>query len=239
MIRFRTDLCRLAIAIAVATPAPAQVTRVVGHVRDSTGTPIAAAQVTSVGRRTITDSAGRFALEGLPIGTIVINFRRLGFGPHDSSMTLAAGPSDSVAVILVALPLELEGITTEAGRLVLVDFYRHKGTGGGGRFFDREQIEAFHVETTSDVMRRVPGVTLVPDRNGRFELRMRGNAGTCPPDFWIDGVRAPFLNVDDLPLNDIEALEIYNGSSGLPPEYMNRFGHPACGAVVIWTRLPG
>jgi hypothetical protein len=233
----RNGLCSLAIAICVATTARAQVTRVVGHVRDSAGAPIAATQVSSVGRRTLTDSAGRFALE-LPLGAIVINFRRLGFEPRDSNLTISELPRDSLVMILVALPQELEGITSQASRLVLVDFFRHKGS-GGGRYLDRDQIEAFHAQKTSDIMRRMPGLSLVPDRNGRFELRMRGNGSNCPPDFWIDGVRAPFLNVDDLPLEDVEALEIYNGPAGLPPEYLNRFGNPACGAIVIWTRLPG
>ncbi len=233
-----TGLFSLGLAISIATATGAQVTRVVGHVRDTTGAPIGLAQVSSVGRRTLTDSAGRFALEGLPVGDIVITFRRLGFEPHDSSMTLVAGVRDSLLVVLVALPVELEGVTSAASRLVLLDFYRHKGT-GGGRYLDREQIESYRATRTSDIMRRLPGISLIPDQSGRYSLRMRGSSGNCPPDFWIDGVRAPYLNVDDLPLNDIEALEIYNGPAGLPPEYLNRFGNPACGAVVIWTRLPG
>lgn len=233
----RTGLLSLGLLISVATAAGAQVTRVVGHVRDSTGAPIGLARVSSLGRRTLTDSGGRFALE-LPVGDVVIMFRRLGFQPHDSSMTLAAGAGDSLFVVLVALPAELEGVTSAASRLVLVDFYRHKGS-GGGRYLDREQIESYRATRTSDIIRRLPGITLVPDQSGRYILRMRGATGNCQPDFWIDGIRAPYLNVDDLPLNDVEALEIYNGPAGLPPEYLNRFGNPACGAVVIWTRLPG
>lgn len=233
-------LVAFAALTSLAPGAGAQAGRgaLVGRVRDSAGTPIASAQVTSADRRTLTDTTGWFALDGLPTGSVVIRVRRLGFEPRDATVTLAAGRRDSVLVMLVALPVELEGVRSEATRLVLLDFHRHKQS-GGGRYFDREQIEAFNASLTSDILRRLPGIELRPNRNGRFELRMRRAAGNCPPDFWIDGVRAPFLNIDDIPLNDIEALEVYNGPAGLPPEYLNRFGNPACGAVVIWTRVPG
>lgn len=229
-----------AVAMLVATTgiARAQQGRVVGHVRDSAGTPIVAAQVSSAAHRTLTDTAGRFSLDGLPAGTVLIRFRRLGYEPRDSSMVVSADHRDSMRVVLIALPIELAGVSSEAARLVLVDFYRHKST-GTGRYFDRAQIEAFNARETSDILRRLPGIQLRPDANGRLILRMGRSSGNCPPDFWIDGVRAAFLNVDDIPLNDIEALEVYNGPAGLPPEYLNRFGNPTCGAVVIWTRLPG
>jgi hypothetical protein len=87
-------------------------------------------------------------------------------------------------------------------------------------------------------MRRIPGLGLTPDRNGRLQLRV-SRGGNCIPDFWIDGQYAAHLNIDDVPLSDVEALEIYRGPTGLPPEYNNRFGNPGCGAIVIWTRLPG
>lgn len=236
---YRRPFCfAAAMLVATTAVAHAQHGRVIGHVRDSAGTPIVAAQVTSADHRTLTDTAGRFSLDGLPVGTVLIRFRRLGYEPRDSSMEVSADRRDSMRVVLIALPVELEGISSDATRLVLVDFYRHKSS-GTGRYFDREQIEAFNARETSDILRRLPGIQLRPDANGRLVLRMGRSSGNCPPDFWVDGVRAQFLNVDDIPLNDIEALEIYHGPAGLPPEFMNRLGNPACGAVVIWTRLPG
>ena len=43
---------------------------------------------------------------------------------------------------------------------------------------------------------------LTPDRmGGRSTLRSSRSGGRdCPPDIWIDGVRAPGLNIDDVPL---------------------------------------
>lgn len=239
----RTSL-GLAVAVVTASSVTAQSNRsaVVGLVRDSSGTPVPHAHVVSSGVRAVSDSAGRFSMERLPQGKVLVRVRRLGFEPLDLMVDLAADRRDSLLIVLAALPADLPGVTTTAdaiARLRLPEFYRHRAN-GMGRYLDRQQLDAMHVSQTSDVLRRLPGVRLIPDRNGRLLLRMGRNGGrNCPPDFWIDGIRAAFLNVDDLPLSDIEALEIYSGPGGLPPEYNSRFGNPGCGAVVIWTRLPG
>jgi hypothetical protein len=173
----------------------------------------------------------------------MVSIRRLGFEPRDTSVVVVDGAMDSLRVVLVVIPHELAGITTEAetrARRWLSEFHRRK-QGNVGTFLDRKQIEERHVQRVSDLMRRLPGVRVSVDRNGRQQMRMgRASGGRdCPPDFWIDGVRATGLNVDDVPLQDVEALEIYKGPSGIPPELNSRFGNPGCGAVVIWTRVPG
>lgn len=234
----------LVVFVVTASSAAAQSNRaaVVGLVRDSSGTPVAHAHVASSGVRAVSDSAGRFSMERLPEGKVIVRVRRLGFEPADLEFDLSATRRDSLLIVLAMLPVDLPGVTTEGdalSRMRLSEFYRHREH-GMGRYLDRQQLDAMRVSQTSDVLRRFPGVRLIPDRSGRYVLRMGRSAGrNCPPDFWIDGVRAAFLNVDDLPLSDIEALEVYSGPGGLPPEYSSRFGNPGCGAVVIWTRVPG
>jgi hypothetical protein len=217
--------------------------RLSGTVRDSGGIPVPSAQVFSSGVRTMTDTGGRFVLPGLPYGNIAVNIRRLGFEPRDTSLVLVDGREDSLYVVLVGIPQELAGITTEAetrARRWLAEFHRRR-QGNAGTFLDRQEIEKRQVQRLSDLMRRLPGVRIGSDRSGRPQLRMGRAVGgrDCPPDFWIDGVRATGLNVDDVPIADVEALEIYKGPSAIPPELNNRFGNPGCGAVVIWTRVPG
>lgn len=214
-----------------------------GTVKDSSDTPVALARLSVVGLRGISDSVGRFLLSGLPAGAATLNVRRLGFAPRDMSLQLVGGRTDSVFVVLAMLPRELEGITTESDaikRTWLADFYRHR-RGGIGHFFDRREIEERHAQRISDILRRLPGVRIMTDRNGRSRVRMGRTSGgrDCAPDFWIDGVLAVFLGVDDLPLSDVEALEVHSGPAGLPPELNSRIGNPGCGAIVIWTRLPG
>jgi hypothetical protein len=219
----------------------ARTTGVVGVVRDSTGVAVTLATITVERFQAITDTGGRFSLDGLPAGRNIVSIRRLGFRPSETVLDLVDGRRDSLFVTMVALPLVLPGVTTAADerlRQYLADYHRHKAS-GAGRFYDRAEITAMRVGVLTDVLRRVPGVMLVPDRNGRYIVRMGRSTRNCPPDYWIDNVRAYAMNADDIPLMDIEAIEIYAGPAGLPPEFINRFGNPACGAVVIWTRMPG
>lgn len=217
--------------------------RLTGTVRDTSGVPVPSARVSSSGLLTLTDTTGRFVLPGLPFGSLDVHVRRLGFEPRDTSFVLVAGQPDSLMVVLAMIPRELEGVTTEAetrARRWLSEFHRRR-EGNVGTFLDRAQIEERHAQRLSDVMRRLPGVRISVDRAGRQQLRMGRSSGgrDCPPDFWIDGVRAAGLGVDDVPLQDVEAIEVYKGPSGIPPELNSRLGNPGCGAIVIWTRVPG
>ena len=235
---FRGSLLLLGVAAAGAH-AQAGAT-IVGVVKDTAGAAIPLAQVTAGPAKTLSDSAGRFVLGNLSAGAVLLSVRRLGFGPVDTRLALVASRTDSIEVVLAAVAGRLPGLTTDAEaaeRAYLASFYRRREI-GNGFFFNRRELDSIRVVRVSDVLRRLPGVRLVPDRLGRLQLRM-SRSGNCPPDFWIDGQRTPFLAVDDLPLRDIQALEIYRGASGVPPEFNNRLGNPACGVVVIWTRLPG
>jgi hypothetical protein len=212
-------------------------------VRDTSGAGIPMAQLMTSGIRVTSDSVGRFAFNVLPVGAATILVRRIGFAPRHVDVTLADGRTDSLFIVLTMLPRELPGITTESHALRQVrlsHFYRHRKS-GNGIYFDRAELEERRVQRLSDLMRRLPGVRIGTDRNGRTLLRMGRSSGgrDCPPDFWVDGVRAAFMNVDDVPMIDVEAIEIYKGPSALPPELNTRLGNPGCGAVVIWTRVPG
>jgi hypothetical protein len=230
--------------MAVVANAQVRPAALAGTVRDSGGLPVPLAQLTLLGIRALSDTAGRFLFTEIPPGIATLAVRRLGFAPSTLAIELVAGRKDSVFVVLALLPQELSGVNTEAtSRLAvyLADFYRHRRGGSTGHFFERKEIDASNVHNISDLMRRVPGLRLLPDRSGRVQLRMGRSMGgrDCPPDFWIDGVRAPLLNVDDIPLDDVEAMEIYSGPAGVPPEMNSRLGNPGCGAIVIWTRMPG
>ena len=212
-----------------------------GSIRDPSGAPVAFALITVADIRGVADSTGRFSLTNLNPGSTDVLVRRRGFTPKRVSLTLVAGRADSLHVVLIAVPIELAGISTEAttmGRMA--DFERHRAN-GQGIYIDRAELEKRRTPRLSDVLRRMPGVRIVTDRSGRPMLRMgRSSMGRdCPPEFWIDGIRAQFLGVDDVPVSDIEALEVYRGPSGMPPEFNSRFTNSQCGAVIIWTRVPG
>lgn len=233
--------CLLLVAACLSRLEAQTSATLIGSVRDTAGTAVPLAHVTVANRRVLSDSAGRFVFASLPSGALMIAVRRLGFEPDSAQVELVNGRTDSLHFTLAILPGKLPGIVTDAEaeeRIRLAEFYRHRDGGNGGYFFNRRELDAARVYRVSDIMRRVPGVRLIADQSGRLHLRMARSLN-CPPDVWIDGIRAEGMNVDDMSLHDVEALEIYRGPSGLPPEYNNRMGRPGCGTLVIWTRLPG
>jgi len=72
----------------------------------------------------------------------------------------------------------------------------------------------------------------------RFNRAQMGGRD-CPPQYWVDGVKAFALNIDDIIPQDVEGIEIYEGASTVPPQFNTKEGTTICGVVLIWTRIPG
>ena len=71
-------------------------------------------------------------------------------------------------------------------------------------------------------------------RKGGYSLRIV--RGMCQPYYIIDGQYQPGFELDLIPPNDIEGIELYKGSSETPPQF-NRM-NAVCGVIVVWTRDP-
>ncbi len=82
----------------------------------------------------------------------------------------------------------------------------------------------------SQVVRTIPGVTLIPSRFGSV-VRLRG----CKPLLWLDGVRLPGAELDELiHPSEVAALEVYPSWAGIPAQYFDRSA--TCGTILLWTR---
>jgi hypothetical protein len=67
-----------------------------------------------------------------------------------------------------------------------------------------------------------------------------GSRGTvCIPDIWLDGTRTRGMEIDELPPNTVELMELYPNLSTVPMEFQS-FGANTtpCGTIVVWTRIP-
>lgn len=234
--------------LAAAVPASAQGalrSTLTGRVLDAAGQPVRGVRVASTvdSVLSVSDERGRFTLRGLTPGMTRFNVRRIGYAPAEFSVGLVAAETLLVDLKLEQDPVSLPGMETVAeshAKRILGTFYRHRDAFAGGHFIMRDEIERRHPLLLSDVVRTVPGVMLVPGPDG-LEVRMARATGAidCPIQYWVDGIRATALELDDVPPQDVEALEIYNGGSTLPPEYNGRYTHAACGTIAIWTRVPG
>jgi hypothetical protein len=237
----------LAAAIGVPYSILAQsVGPVHGVVVDSAGTAVSDADVSIVELHllTRTDRQGRFSFDKVPGGEHEVSIRKFGFQPEKVIVTVTE-LTTSYSVTLRSQAAVLEAVEVSATemrlRLGIEDFYRRRARGTGGTFFTREEIMARNAKRTSDVLRSTPGLQIVNTREGQG-VRFSGTASNrrgCTPVMWIDGQAADNMEVDAIPVTDIEGIEIYSGPSTVPMQFSQRMSKDACGAIVIWTRIPG
>jgi hypothetical protein len=236
----RTGLLALALTAAAM---PAQETppivRVRGIVVDSAGVPLGGAEVRAVGTALliVTSDSGIFRVE-LPAGPIVFAVRRLGYEPSTFLATLRPGRTNGVTLVLQGTAHALPGVLVaeEREQTWLRTFNDRKET-QPGTFITRAEIEKARARLTTDLLRRrAPSVQVVMTRGGGTRVYMRGNsARRCPPQLFVH--TTPYSGeVDDFSPDVVEAIEVYSGSSELPPEL--NIGRALCGAIVIWTRDP-
>lgn len=219
----------------------------VGVVRDSGGAAIPAVEVRFLGSDTVavrTNDSGGFRLPNLPPGTATMSVRRMGFNPANAEVRLRAGQTDSLVFVLTALPTTIAGVLVEdeheaRSRRMLAGFWERRSR-GFGYFLTRDEIVKRDARNFVDLARTIPSVT-VALKNGRPTIRFtRGMLGRdCPPQYVVDGMRIENGSPDEFIPEDVEALEMYAGPSTIPPQFAPRFNSYTCGAVVIWTRLPG
>ena len=209
---------------------------------DSSGDPLAAADVAinALHRLTRTDDRGRFSLTDLPLGEVELSVRRLGYAPKSVHVKVNAAANDSTLITLSELPDVLAGVTATAlrARLEIEQFYRRRAR-GPGTFFTRDEIEDRHAINTSDVLRMAPGVQVVRTAAGNG-IRFTSSAArrNCSPLIWLDGQKAPGMEIDQIPVSDIEGIELYQGASTTPVQF-SQSTTTTCGTIVVWTRLPG
>jgi hypothetical protein len=246
-----------AASAAAITPLRAQLTPVsdttsrdsipatlIGHVVDSAGVGLPGAEITlnkSDKVHAITGDSGEFRIAGLPSGAVVFNVRRIGFESASFTAVLRAGRTQRAKFPLTptAQALPLVAVSDTASKTHwLDDFARRKST-NRGTFIGRAEIERKGARTGTDVVRTVPGVRLVPRRGGigNQVLMTRGDGPrACVPQMFVHNM-AYSGTLDDFIAEDIEAVEVYVGTSEVPAE-LDKAGRGICGAIVVWTRDP-
>ncbi len=214
--------------------------RLSGFVSDSIGVPVAFAELRltpagSATRDLRTDAAGHFTIVGVPSGVAQLLVRRLGYHPFDGTVKVGDGGADSLRLVLYVASAELAAIEIREESLgdsiAPREFWTRRRTNVFGRFINRAEIDDRWVSLPSEILRGMPGVTLI--RSGRIGMlvRLRG----CRPNLFLDGMRAADAEVDELiSVGDIGAMEVYTSMAGVPPQYTDRTN--PCGAILFWTR---
>jgi TonB-dependent Receptor Plug Domain/Carboxypeptidase regulatory-like domain len=193
------------------------------------------------------DASGRFTLTKMPAGQAELMIRRIGYKPQQQTIVLSGGGNDSVKVVLVAQPEILKAMAVDEverhHRQGIEDFYVRR-TQGIGTFITREQLEDLQATQPTEALRNVPGVQIGRTRNGNSTVRFTGtgsiNHRDCPPTLWLDGQRVPNMELDQIPAQDIEGIELYRGASTTPAQFwQGNTSSTLCGTIVVWSRIPG
>lgn len=212
-----------------------------GTVTGLDGGAVPEAEVTiTVGRmdslRLRSDSAGHFVALGLSSASVTVRVRRLGYQPKSVDVTLRSSSEPQPLIIaLEPNPAELGMVKVreiaEEPDARLRDFYARKAANNFGRFIEASDIEKRHPQFISEIMRSVPGVTLSASGRVGNTLRIRG----CQPLVWIDGVRIPNSQIDEVVTpSDVAALEVYSSFAGIPAQFFDRSA--TCGTILVWSR---
>ncbi|MFN2317269.1 MAG: carboxypeptidase-like regulatory domain-containing protein [Gemmatimonadales bacterium] len=246
-----------------AAPAvlPAQTT-MIGIVRDdSTGRPLPGVEVLLNGtaHATVTNDAGRYSLAGLPAGNHQAIFRIVGYLPARVNVLLSAGDTLRVNQVLVPSTVVLDPIevTGEPDVGLAGRGFHERMKMGFGRFYEPEELREMEHLRLSDVLRRKGGVEIQPALPGASKLvavnpKYRNASGhfNCYMTIYLDGRmlwrggnnytgeemrdNPPPDILRDFSIHQIEGVEVYTSSAGIPVEFGGTSGQ--CGAVVLWTR---
>lgn len=204
-----------------------------------TGGPLsdATVRIEAARRGAITDSAGRFRIEGLPPGQALVSVRHPGFEEKTVPIELQAGTVTDATLLLSETVLRVEEIDVTVERPARYDKlegFEKRRRIGLGHFIGPEEIDSKDPERPSDLLREVPGVRVSPASYGTSTVEIVRRSPACRPALYFDGVEVPGAKIDDLNPLDILALEVYRGSSEIPVAYSRTAGR--CGVILVWTR---
>jgi hypothetical protein len=210
-----------------------------GIVTDTAGQPIAGVEIvlTSAAdgaRTTRSGSDGRFELRGLRAARAVVRARRLGYAAD--TLRLRTDDVRPLALVLRVVAADIDAIVVtgrgDESNARLTEFYEHKRLKNRfGYFFERAEIERRGPTHLSELLRQLRGVHLSPSGGIGNKVLLRG----CRPMVWLNGLRVPDAEVDEVAHPDeVAGLEVYTSMVGMPARFVDMVGK--CGAVVIWTR---
>lgn len=209
-----------------------------GRVTQSSGAPLAGAQVVVVGTPNVarTDSLGRYRLEGLPSGTVEVVVRRIGFAAESQAAQLNQRE-----------PRKLDFKISEARLLAAVKVVGKMDSGldkvgfnerklhGFGHFQAPDEIDRRQAFLFTDLLQVVPGLRISNGNGGRTIESSR--PGGCV-NFFVDNARFDSYAPGDIDgqfsTAMVGAVETYSSAVETPAQF--QVPGRACATVVMWTK---
>ena len=166
------SLCRCVVAIPIVVvtfvgtsvlSAAQQPTTISGVVSDQTGASVAGAKVELVSglvviRSVVTDSEGRYRVEGLQPGECAVRVTAPGFESLERRVNVAASGPAAVADFRLAVQTLQEHVVVTGERLKAEIDAQRALTPGGVTVVDGNELYSRHINGIADMLRYVPGM---------------------------------------------------------------------------------
>ena len=183
----------------------------------------------------VTDSHGHVVMRRVPAGTQLLRVQRIGYETQSLALDLEPGDTVRLDLTLAASSIPLDTVTATRARLVPAlernGFYDRRKV-GGGHVLTRPDLDQHIGEPTHFAFYRIPSVSVVMKRNTPVLFNTR--APGCRMRVFVDAMPWRDADVDELPQEVIEAIEVYASPSEIPVEFGG--AESGCGVVLIWTR---
>lgn len=242
-------LSALLLGLIAAPLAAQQPTVVTGTVRDSAGQPLAAVEVFVATAQTpaLTNERGTYTVTGVPRGRVWVSARRIGFAPTRRSATIERGRTTTLDFEMTPLPVILGELVVRASGMHLdrlSDFWRRSRM-GWGRFLTRDDIDRRRPTELSQLVRiYLPNGVFQSFDHETYDPFFRERLGPsrfsrprCAPALSVNGgYPMEGWRVNDLAVNDVEALEVFRPGMQVPFEFTSSSRAADCGLVVAWLR---
>jgi hypothetical protein len=185
-----------------------------------------------------TGPEGVFRLPGMPPGTYALTTSHVAYGERTDSVRVDHGVSVQYVIGLTTAAIQLSPIEVVVRSHVLEQrgFYEREQR-GSGVYLTRFAWEKRMPQLPSDILRSVAGVRVTARRGGFGNVIL--DRGNCPFRYFVDGARVgETFSLDDIPVEWLEALEVYRGVSSVPGEFTASAAaaNANCGVIVVWTR---
>lgn len=201
------------------------------------GAPAAAARVELAVRErsTVTDSLGRFRLEGLAPGADTLRVSTLEGRSERRAVRLEAGAETEVEVELDPRVVDVGGleVTVEGPRRTELERLAGRIEEGAGQYITRDEL-AEHEGRLSGAFRGVLGTRVAYVPGGDFRVLLTAGRGECVPELFLNGTRQPGVPVNAYSPEEVAAVEVYEANL-VPGEFRTARAR-SCGAILLWTR---
>jgi len=239
-VEVRTDATPDALTLLVARGISARVSGQIVESGSKHGVANARITLRDLGLVQASDKKGRFAFSEVPPGSYEMQVTHSVLVTRTDSVVVANGIDLELIASLGSTVIALEPLIAKAmsRRLEHVGFYDRQRS-GMGVFLARSEIEKMSgISVATDIIRNMRGVHVARRPNARGSRVVGRNM--CPYRYFVDDVRVgPTFELDDIPWNGIEGIEIYNGIGAIPAQYSSTLpgDGKSCGVVVVWTRI--